>query len=351
MTPDDGFYYTRRSVSTAEAVAQNPRGREVNVAKAAIQRYIQLWLTPDTARRILLERYSPRAATFVLNRPAQRNIHVETGFSWETGDPTQRRVQVARMMKTLPERQPAILLVDGGFRNRPAGLGDLQGGRRLGKLLADYDLTLSLTINIDIIIGANDEGTCGDLALLVSEILGSPLRRLGGGNHLVCSEGDSTYQITLPLENSFGALTKEAVPDDPIDQKWTTSTSIEIAMESNSSLRGGVISPITMATAVNASESILPSISGSGRLQMGRIGEYSLFDPAGNPTTLPGDWKVIVSDHRVATLVKSGRCICLRGIRPGNVEIQVVSTRQREVAGSGHSHPEVLARREVTIHP
>lgn len=364
-TPDDGFYHKRAPETPAEAVTETPRGKDIGVTKAVLQRYIQRWLTPDSAHRRLLESYSPRSANFVLNRPAARNVHVDTSFSWETDDATERKVQVARFMTKLKERYPAVLIVDGGFRNRPAGLGDIQGGRVVGGTVVDYDLVTSLVISVEIIVAALDESTCSDLALLVSSIFGSPLRRFGGGNHLTDSDQGTSYQIVVNnLEVSFGALSRENINEDPVDSKWSCTASLEIGYEAIGSIRaqlpirqgdtrltdeGGAQGADENYGARNAAGNL--EINGPTSVRMGQRVEYNILDPNNRPAIIPGQYKMQVTDRRLAGFKRLGNHgVMLTAKRPGTIELRMVDPNLSETDEStGHTHPKVVARLEITI--
>lgn len=360
--PDDGFYHTRRSETVAEAVTETPRGRDVTVAKAVLQRYIQRWLTPDSQHAKLLRMYAPRSANFVLDRPADRSIHVETGFSWDSDDPAERKVQVARFHTRLRERYPAVLIVDGGFRVRAGGLGDLQAGRIVEGTVVDYDLVTSMVISMEVMVAALDESTASDLAVLLGSILGSPLRRFGGGNHLTSSDESNSYQVTLPLEVSFGSLSRDTITEDTEDSKWTTSTSLEVSYEAIGSIRtrlpirrgdddfgdvGGAMPSVGQVG--NLGSDIEPSFDGPATVRVGTRYSYRLLDPDGNPIRRKGEWKVQVSDHRIATL-KVNREFNLLPRRPGSIELRLVDTARQDLGtDTGQSTPKVIARLSITV--
>ena len=317
---DSEFRYRKEPKSTSEQAALYPAGRAVGIAKGLLQRYLQRWLTPDSYHQRLLRLHAPNAAKFVLDSPEGKRITINSEFSWSREDPGERKVQVARMMKRVRKSYPAILIVDGGFRNRVAGLGDLQGGRSnslsSGDSVLSYDIVSSFVINVDLMVGAADEDTCSELTLLLSQVLGSPLRRFGMGNLLVSSDPDgSSYQMTLPLENEFGSLSREQLEDDPVDTAWSSSCSLQLEFESVTTLQatdplksssssslfvGGGSGTYVPDVAVSGSG--LLTISGSKVIRVGNIYEYQIFGPNGKVSFVASTWKLVVSDSRMALI-------------------------------------------------
>jgi len=364
--PGDGFYYQREAKSAAEAASRRPQTREINVTKAVLHRYLQRWLTPDSGHRTLLERYAPRALQFVLDRPRSRNVHFETGVTWSSEDPTERKTQIARFMEQIRERYPAILLIDGGFRNRPAGLGDISGGRMVAGAVYDLDLVSSMVINLDIMVMALDESTCSDLAAFLSSVLGSPLRRFGHGNHLTSQDGNANYQITLPLEISVGALNRENITEDPKDSKWSCTISLgEVSFDAVTSMRGqvpirigddsigdkgGSVGSLSVGSPVDGGSSVTsegPTISGPSTARVNQPSAYRLLGPGGEYVVRDPNWKVIVTDRRLATLSQDR--LVLHPRRPGTIELRLVDRRHYETDDDGHRHRAVIASLEVAI--
>lgn len=360
----DGFFHQRPAITTSEAVGHKPNTREINVTKSVIQKYIEGWLRPESKNRDILQRYAPRAMQFVGDRTGSRNIHFETGVSWESDDPSKRAVQLSRFFERVRESSPMILIIDGGFRNRPAGLGDIHGSRIVGGngAVQDIDLVMALVINIDIMVAALDESTCSDLAAFLSSILGSPLRRFGGGNHLVSSDPTNHYQVTLPLENTFSALSRENVTEDVIDSKWTTTTSLEVEFDATTSIRTSL--PIragntslgdaggSQGTQVgvdsNVADSYPPVIGGPSTVRLGHPSTYSLTG-GGYPIRWSTDWYWVVSDFRIAAFDPNNGI--LRPRQCGNIEIRVIDKNRTETDDDGHTHPMVIARMAVSVTP
>lgn len=316
--PAEDFYYKDRARSTSEAASARPFGREINVTKAAIQRYIQEWLDPKTPHHRLLLKYAPRAGQFVVNKVGPSNIHFDLSRSWlHVDESNSRKVQIARFTEGVRERYPAVLIVDGGFRNRTAGLGDIQDGRVYGGSTVAVDVTIDLVVNLDIVIVALDESTCNDLSTIITSIMGPPLRRFGGGNHIVSHDPNNNWQVTLPMENEMGSLSRTQIGDDPKDSKWVATTSIQCTFEATEALwtaepirrghtelsdEGGALGEAVVDTVPNFDDLVL--IDGPTSIRLGRPTQYRLkLNTPGNPEILiQSDWKLVVSDWRLATI-------------------------------------------------
>lgn len=349
--PNDGFFYTDRSRSSSEAASRQPAGREINVVKAAIQAYISRWLIPDTQQNRLLIEHAPRLSQFMQNRDGARGIHFNIDQSWgEIDEVNTRKVQVARFVESLERRLPAILIIDGGYRNRTAGLGDIQGGRMIGGVALNFDIITDLLVNIEIMVVAEDDSTCNDLSVLLTSTLGAPLRRFGGGNQIYSNDPNNHWQITLPLENEISALSRDVVGDDTTNQVWTASTSLEIMYDGQSTLTSGV--PIRRGTGgigTDGGHQIdfvydgLPGsqvvISGPDKIGIRSPSKYKLvLSTIGAEIVLNPKWKVTLSDFRVAVL--DLHTMVLRPKSLGTVEIRLHDETN-----------EVIARKMVEVTP
>lgn len=366
IIPEDGFFYNDRPRSVEEAVAQKSLTREVNLTKAVIQKYIETWFSPNTFQRRLIEEYAPRAMQFISGASSKRNIHFFTDVSWEmetmeAEDSNLRKVQIRRFMEQVGENYPAILIIDGGFRNRTAGLGDIQGGRMVGPTIVDFDVVTDLVINLDIMVAALDESTASDLALFVAQTIGPPLRRFGGGNQLTGSDKNTSYQVTFPLEISPSALSRENITDDPVNSKWTTSISLEVQFESVMSARtalpiyrghtnlgeaGGAVGQMEIDV-TNVSEMYPPVIDGPDTIRMNCPVGYRLTTSNGYPVMVSNDWKMVVTDYRIATF--NPRTMIMQPKRIGVVELRVVDRTKSDTDENGHKHDMVIARKQISV--
>ncbi len=333
---EDGFVYMDRARSAAEAVSRHPHGRELSIVKSAIQAYISRWLLPDTFQNKLLLDHAPQLSRYVQNREGSRNVYFNTDQSWDEVDETNtRRVQVARFMSSLGRKLPSILIVDGGYNNITAGLGDIQGGRMVGSHAYNFDVVTCLTVNIDIVIVSEDDTTCNDLCTLVTSTIGPPLRRFGNGNHITGSDTNSSYQITLPLSNNVGAMSKESMGDDPVDAMYMASTSVEVSYDGTSTLRSSV--PVRRGLADISSEGgmsiehiidghdlrMMVSIDGPAAVTGMKPARYAIrVPPSGTEVMLKPEWRLSTTDHRIATI--DPKTMILRPKRPGTVFIKLI---------------------------
>lgn len=349
--PSDGFFYKDRSRSSSEAASRQPAGREINVVKAAIQAYISRWLIPDTHQNKLLIDHAPRLSQFVQNREGARGIHFDIDQSWaEVDEVNTRKVQVARFVESLDRRLPAILIIDGGYRSRTAGLGDIQGGRMIGGIAFGFDLVVDLLVNIEIMIIAEDDSTCNDLSVLLTSTLGAPLRRFGGGNHIYSNDPNNHWQITLPLENEISALSRDTVGDDTTNQVWTASSSLEVMYDGQSTMMSGV--PVRRGTGgigtdgghqIDFTTDGLPgnqvAISGPDNIGIRNPTKYKLtLITIGSEIVLNPKWRITISDFRIAVL--DLHTMVLRPKALGTIEIRL-----------HNENNDVIARKTVEVTP
>lgn len=353
MSESEGpFYFRDRARSPAEAASFRPEGRDINIVKSAIQGYIMKWLLPGTFQNKLLIRHAPRLQQFTQdNREDQRTIHFDLSHSWsEIDEENTRKVQVARFVESLNRKFPAILLIDGGFQSRTAGLGDIQGGKVIEGIQFDYDLVTDLVVSLEIMIIAEDDATCNDLSSLVASTLGPPLRRFGGGNHIVSNDPENDWQITLPLGNSISALSRTPMGDDPQNQIWTASMSLEVQYDNTTNMRTGV--PVRRGFDSLGSE-------GAGMIEytidnqpgnepeFGGPNQIRVRNPTRFPVELPSTgteimvkpkWKLSVSDWRIATL--DSHTMVLRPKRIGSITLRLFD-----------ENGDIIASKDVEIVP
>jgi len=362
--PDDGFYYDKEApASPAEAAANSPAGQEVTVTKSALQGYISSWLDPNNKTlRSLLSQYAPRAMQFTLDRPGPRNVHFATNVSWESDDPSKRKVQLGRFLNTVKERALSIVIIDGGFENTSPGLGEIQGASQIDANTYAFSVATTMKITVEVYVAAQDESTTNDLCSFLAAIFGNPLRRFGGGNHITVSERNVSHQITLPFQSSFSSVSRgENITEDPTDTKWVSSTSLELmydaatVFQTGHAIRGGYsgigsLGGTDIGEAVHSSDTLkdnAPTIQGSVSVKVGRPARYRLvFD--GEIIIIPSDWSIVLSDHRLARWDAVNWTLTPR--MTGSIELRLVDN-QRETDDNGHIHRRVLARLSITIKP
>jgi len=307
-----GFYFQDRPRSTDEAASQQPGGHEINIVKSAIQRYISKWLQDGTPQNSLLIGYAPRLGQFCTG--ARDALYFNTDFSWDIDqDSNDREVQVARLVESMGRRFPAILIIDGGYRNRTAGLGDVQAARSYDSRSMNFDVAVDMVVTLELMVISETEAVTNDLSVLLTTVVGPPLRRFGGGN-LICSEDPNNHwQITLPLENSMSAISKESMGDDPQNRLYVASTSIEVMYDGVSALgrefavrrgTGGLQTEGGHSITITADDTSGPDISFAvpESVRSGRpVYVPLILTDSAVEILLRPHWRLYVSDYRVFT--------------------------------------------------
>mgnify|MGYP001565565315 CR=1 FL=1 len=210
----DGYVFKSIPLSQREALRGFSFHRAKTVAKAALQNYIASFLDEDGVHSKLIQRMSPNAVNFV------------TSKSWD-GDITKRNVQLARLFSELREKLPTILIVDGDVTLREASLG---GADYSFQVESDSIIRIPLTLDMPLsIVVGGDESNVIELVNLLLLIFG-PLRRMARIDIIQGDIGES-WELRFPLTLGVTSLGSTAITEDPKDQVWTATFSIDFQYE------------------------------------------------------------------------------------------------------------------------
>lgn len=205
--------------SASQSRTQFSNDKIKTLTKAKIQEYIESFFRAQGENRDLLSIVSPRSISY----------NIERSFDPQT-DPTQRKLQVARIFSELRNILPAILILDGGVVPMPH-MGLISDAyAREGNWVGHFPVVRNIPITI--IAATRDVESADELASVLS-LLFNELRNMAGGSYMrgKPEEGD-TWVITLPVEGvGASAVNESEVAGDPIERIFYSEMSFEARYE------------------------------------------------------------------------------------------------------------------------
>jgi len=222
-TKPPDYIYKDIPRSTAEAVQNNAYEESLVLVKSAIQHYLNQFFDSDGKYRRLVESVCPTVGQFVTD------VRVPRPGEYE--DPTKYKIQIARMWQGLKQRLPCIVIAETGW-TRQNSLSDISGGISVpgtdGLQHSPLWLSNFLMGSIDILVGALDEHTTGQITSQLINIFG-PLKEFTKETILkpTTPTGGSTWEVRLPMNQTISSRERINIGDDPVSSLWSATLSLD----------------------------------------------------------------------------------------------------------------------------
>lgn len=206
--------------SKREVVAKSAEARVTQTVKAALQSYLERFLSPQGIYRRQLDLTADFAIQFETRLSGPR----------DTDDPSIYQIQLARFWTELRAKLPAVLIVDTGFNYQNPGLGGITDSWPISRSTSSVQLTMLATVPIELHLADLSETTCGDLRDVMLYILG-PLTDLNKAHVIRSPRPEDKWEVRLPFNFQPSGLERKPMGDDPKDSLWSTSISLEVVFE------------------------------------------------------------------------------------------------------------------------
>jgi hypothetical protein len=312
--PPAGYLNRKIAQSVQEAIQSYTTDHIKTIVKASIQKYIESFMSQQGGNRSLFETFSKQGLQYI----------VDKSFD-PTSDPTLRKTQLARLFEQLHRELPAILIIDSGFEFMPTNINGIE--RAFVKDNAWYGVvTIMRKVSITVAAGTRDQTSTDFLQGMLSVLFGE-MRFLGGGTRITGNIDQGEHWVVTMGNPKFGAITQDAVTDDPKDKVWSFSIENEdIYFEDHIMVKQPIDRVVGGSGVVNSDPNVPPVLICPTSIpvnQSTRI-EISKFQPDFQ--------RVIVSDPNIATYEPVSQTITPR--RLGTFQLQVVANKPGNNGGA-----------------
>jgi hypothetical protein len=328
------------SESVQEAIAHYSIDNIKTIVKAAIQRYIESFLSQQGGNRTLLETFSKIGLTFVIDQ------HVEA-----ESDPTLRKLLLARLFEQIRTQLPCILISESNFEYVPMNWTGIEAAWvQQGSWHGAVQIARKMQLSI--ITATRDETSTGQLHSILSAMFGE-FRWLASGTQM---EGNraagETWTLTIAAPPTIGAVQQSPLSDDPIDKVWIASIELpDLWFEDRVLIKRPMGRFGPPGTGVMNPDPQLgdtaPIIYAPATVAINDTAQI-LFD-----YLQPDIHRVILSDPNVATFEPQSQTF--RPRRLGTVEVQVLRAKkvlgQQPYGSQDGATQDVVSRKEIKVVP
>lgn len=219
MGPDD-FVYKSIPKTQKESFSNNSaEGRATQITKAAIQGYLEQYLSDNGRYRNIIRSNLKYA------------VQYETRLSRNGDDnPAVYELQISRLWNELVKKLPSIMILDGTPEYINPGLGGLTSDFAIRENINGVIANLYLTIPIEVRAAASDVSTCNDLRDLLTNIFG-PFTHVNRSYIIRSGDSRDKWEVRLPQTFSIGSTDRQTIEGDQKDVFWYSSVELDVAFE------------------------------------------------------------------------------------------------------------------------
>lgn len=308
--PPSGYLNRKVAQSVQEAIATQTPDHIKTIVKAAIQKYIESFMSQQGGNRQLYESFTKLGLQYITDQSFD-----------QASDPTLRKTQLARLFEQVRQQLPAILIVDSAFEYVPANFTGLE---RVYISNGYWNGTVQIVRNLVVsVVGATRDQSSTDFLHGMLSILFGEMRWLAGGTRITGNlEQGEGWVLTMGIPR-IGTVNQNKVTDDPKDTIWSFSIEIpDILFEDHVLVRQPIDRVAPGSGIMNPDTTIgllAPTIFAPDTIPVNESFKV-LFD-----YLQPDYHKIIISDPNIATFNPSTRMVSPRKL--GTFEIQVLRTK------------------------
>lgn len=291
----------------------------LKITKLTLQKYLEACIHPEGQFREFFKNFATFTANYVVNEALSE-------------DPQARHLQIARFFTGARENPPQIFVQDNGYEYTPASLGSLTAGwnTRTKEGVQIVRIMDVIPIPVTLTCATQSEQEIDDLIAFMSAAFGQFQRFTC--NYILAPprNGQGVYwEVRIPLKHSISPKSHAALHNDPRDQLWQATCSMEVEFENSTYIQ------------YNAAPKTQPGF-GAMRLELPDRIPLTRHVPF-TIQKMRYPLKVYSSDERIAIIFSRGTSFTIKPKRIGKFKVMVMKT------GIGGDLTTPLLEKEVEV--
>jgi len=291
----------------------------LKITKLTLQKYLEACIHPEGQFREFFKNFATFTTNYVVNEAL-------------SDDPQARHLQIARFFSGMRESPPQIFIQDNGYEYVPASLGSLTAGwnTRTEEGVQIVRIMDVVPVPVTITCATQSEQEIDDLIAFISAAFGQFQRFTC--NYILSPSGSGQgvyWEVRIPLKHSISPKSHAALHNDPRDQLWQASCTMEVEFENSTYIQYNAAPRAQPGE--GTMQVVLPD-----RIPLTRHVPFSI-------QKMQYPVKVYSSDERIAVIFSRGTSFTISPKRVGRFKVMIMKV------GVGGNSNIPLIEKEVEV--